>query len=827
MRLVPPVLPPMLALSTLLAVPSLAAPPAPPPGQGALLTRTESGETVPVPLQHTEVEAAVTGNVAQVEVIQTFHNPYDRKIEALYVFPLPDRAAVSHMEIRLADRTIAGVVKTRDEARRIYQDALARGRVTALLDQERPNMFIQSVANILPGSEIVILIRYHETVPCEEGLYTFTFPMVVGPRFTPGPREAAGSGPPLLPPGRRSGHDIGLEVRLDAGATAREIRSPSHAIEVRSDGRGGDVIRLRAEDAIPDRDFVLTYRVDGAQPGLIVLPHRDGGDGYFLALIYPDAEPQASRIAPKEMIFVVDCSGSMFGPPIDKAKDAIRYALEHLNPLDTLQIIRFSGRAESFAPSPVLATAGNVERAQAYVDRLSAVGGTIMLEGVRAALSYPRDPDRLRIVSFMTDGYIGDEEEILAYVMGHLGEARMFPFGVGDAVNRYLLDRMAEFGRGAVEYLLIRQGTAGPVERFYERIRNPYLTDITLDWGGLPVTGVYPSRTPDLWLGQPVVLYGRYQRPGAGEITLRARLGGEPFERRFEVRLPERHTEGAAIAALWARARIEDLSREQIGDPQPAREQEIIAVALAHNLVTKHTSFVAVDEATDTGAEAPVAVDVPVPLPPGVGHQAVLGMTETVTTGSGQVKLSAEFIESLPIVGRNHQDVLEKAPERPRTVGGVVGGSLGGVVGGIIGGVAGARVVDVVSLTDGVSTPLPSLCRLESGRPTYRVGEPVDVILTVENRSQTTLRLPSPLSIAGGARFLILDDRGRALEHPDVETVPATGTSIPPLGKLSFKIRLDGPGGYPIVRPGRYRIVFVGSDMGLADSGILVVTIAE
>src|SRR5437867_3001925 len=335
-----------------------------------------------------------------------------------------------------------------------------------------------------------------------------------------------------------------------------------------------------------------------------------------------------------------------------------------------------------------------------------------MLEGVRTALEYKEDEQRLRIVSFMTDGYIGNEEAILAYMAKHLGGARLFSFGVGTSVNRYLLDKMADFGRGAVEYVLPGDDSGKAIRRFYDRIRSPYLTNIQIDWGGLGVTDMYPREISDLFLGQPVAVYGRYGQPGKAEVTLRARLGGKPYEQRYTVLLPARQDEGEAIGTLWARAHIEDLSDRLIVSSQPALVEEITRVALAHRLVSKYTSFVAVEEQIDTWLEKPALVEVPVCTPPGVSYDMTYGAStgvemmerirvaaqgEVVNTESttSSTTFNSEFIDALPILGRNYQDVLTLAP------------GVSDVDGDGNPTIHGSRDTDVVTLVDGVSTNDP------------------------------------------------------------------------------------------------------------------------
>ncbi|MGH9750646.1 MAG: VIT and vWA domain-containing protein, partial [Candidatus Polarisedimenticolia bacterium] len=830
---------------------------------------------------HTAVRAEMTGIVAEVEVTQSFENPYERPIEAIYIFPLPDRAAVNDMEIRLEDRVIRGVIKSRSEARALYEAARGAGQTAALLDQQRPNIFTQAVANILPGDEIRVRLRYFEALPYRSGGQEFVFPMVVGPRHTGGAADAEQIAPPFLKPGHRSAHDISIEIRIDAGVAIDDPVSPSHRIAVEREGGQRVSVRLEADDAIPNRDFVLRYSLDGSAPNLIVLPHRTTDEGYFLALLQPQVDPPPAAIAPKEMIFVVDCSGSMSGPPIEKVKGAMRHALQNLDPLDNFQILRFSDDAEAFAPEPAPATPSQIALALDYVENLSGSGGTIMLSGVRAALGYREDPQRLRIVSFMTDGYIGNEEEILSYLRENLGGARLHSFGVGDAVNRYLLDKMAAFGGGSAEYILLEDGSGHPVERFYERIRRPYLTHVSLDWGGLRVSDVHPSIVPDLFLGQPIVLSGRYRGQGSAEVTLRGRLGGRLWEGRFPVRLPERHIEGAAIATLWARERIEALSDRQIGSPGPGMVEEITTTALAHNLVSAYTSFVAVEEYVRNAEGVPVTVAAPVCLPSGVDHDMtvgpapstgavegirVLGSTDPITTDSGY---SAEFVESLPIIGRNYQDVLVRAPGAVDTDG---DGNPN---------IHGSRDVDVVTLIDAASTTDPHAgqaveglaldsiggveaessgasaefslsyggfagifpdgkgkptpgpaagirvdCRLESPRREYLAGDPIEVVLTMTNRSKAAIGIPEALSVAGGgARFQILNEERLAVPHPRDALQGGASRSLKPGATATYRFVLNGPESYRLDAPGIWSLVFLGSELGLVDSNRLTIVI--
>ncbi len=611
--------------------------------QGALRVIVEEGaEPLEFPLQHTDVRAEIAGMVADVTVTQTFANPYEDTIEAVYVFPLPQNAAVNDMTMKIGDRTIRGLIKKREEARQIYEEAREAGQIAGLLEQERPNIFTQSVANITPGAEILIEIHYVQDLKYDDGTYEFTFPMVVGPRFIPGrPIGRTGGGwapdtdqvpdasritPPVLKPGERTGHDIALAVTLDAGVPIQDLRCRSHEVEMQRTGDSRATVSLKPFDTIPNKDFMLAWDVAGEQPEMALLAHRAGDTGGFFSLmIQPKAEFEVGEITPKEMIFVVDCSGSMRGEPISAAKQAMRRCITHMQPGDTFRVIRFSEAASQLSQEPLTNTPENIRRGLVYIEQMSGSGGTQMIEGIKAALDYPEDPERLRIVSFMTDGYIGNETEILAAIEDKLGGARLFAFGVGSSVNRYLLERMAEVGRGTVEYMRPNEDSSELVERFYERIDKPFLIDIDIDWSGLQVADIYPKRIPDLFAAQPVILHGRYTEPGAGAIRVRGRLAGELWSQRLDVELPQQNEHNAALASLWARARIKDLMGRMYHGEDEAIVAQVTNLALEFRLMSAYTAFVAVEETVVREDGELRTVYQPVPMPEGVSYEGVFG----------------------------------------------------------------------------------------------------------------------------------------------------------------------------------------------------------
>ncbi|HEY3448381.1 MAG TPA: VIT domain-containing protein [Myxococcales bacterium] len=594
----------------------------------------ETGPTGPFVLKHTAVDATVSGLVARVQVTQEFENPFRDRVEAIYVFPLPDNAAVDDLTLVVGQRVIKAAIKKREEARRDYEEAKSQGRRAALLDQERPNIFTQSVANIMPGDKVRVVIRYVAPLKYDDGSFEFNFPMVVGPRYIPGaalPGASQGTGtaadsvrvpdasritPKTLPPGQRSGRDISIKLHLDAGLPIEDLASVSHRIWVDRPSTREAEIELNADDRVPNKDLVVRWKVAGRELRSALMATRGAGGGYFALMFQPPASEAFAPVVPKEMVFVIDTSGSMTGEPLQAEKSFMRQALKAMNPDDTFTLVDFSDSASTFHPSPLANTPRNVERALAYLDALPAGGGTNQLAGIRAALVPRTDPSRLRTVLFMTDGFIGNEEEILAEVERTLGDARLFSFGVGSSVNHYLLARLAEVGRGFYQYVRADEDQGEAIERFVRRIAKPLVTDLEIDWGGLVVSEVLPRKIPDLFDQQPVIVLGKYEQPGRAQVVVHGRTGRMSRSTELEVELPERQEEHQAIATLWARARIEELERQQYRGEQADLVRQITSLGLEHRLMTRYTSFIAVDQSPVANPDSkivtvPVAVDLP------------------------------------------------------------------------------------------------------------------------------------------------------------------------------------------------------------------------
>ncbi len=615
--------------------------------QGALRILNKDGQaSAACPLKQTDVKAEITGSMARVNVTQEFQNPLTEKIEAVYVFPLPRNAAVDDMTMLVGDRTVKGKIKRREEARMIYETAREAGQVAGLLDQERPNIFTQSVANITPGATVKITISYVEFLKYDEGTYEFVFPMVVGPRYVPGQPvgqqstgwspdtsqvpDASRITPQVTPPGTRAGHDISISVALDAGVPIDSLNCASHDVNTTNRPANNQaVVQLRSETTIPNKDFVLKFDVAGKKINDAVLTHRGAQGGFFSMIFQPPDRVTAADVAPKELVFVLDTSGSMNGFPIEKAKETMKLALDALYPEDTFNLITFSGDTHILFPQPKPATRENLRLAQAFLASRQGSGGTEMMAAIRAALDPSDKQDYVRIVCFMTDGYVGNDMEIVAEVQKH-PNARVFSFGIGSSVNRFLLDKMAEAGRGEVEYVALTDDGSAAARRFHERVRNPLMTDIEIDWSGLPVADVYPKRIPDLFSAKPLILTGRYTAGGRGVVRLKGRLAGREFTREIPVELPKSQPQHDVLATLWARTRIDDLMSQdyrgiQNGNPQTDVREAITQLGLEYRLMTQFTSFVAVEETIVTDGGQPRRIDVPVEMPEGVSYEGVFG----------------------------------------------------------------------------------------------------------------------------------------------------------------------------------------------------------
>ncbi|MGE5322295.1 MAG: VIT domain-containing protein [Actinomycetota bacterium] len=604
-----------------------------------------------VPLRHTTVKTEISGFVARTEVTQEFENVLADPVEAIYVFPLPENGAVDGMTMKVGDREIQAIIKERDEARKIYEAARNAGHTAALLDQERPNIFTQSVANIPPNSKVEVKLYVLELLKYEAGTYEFAFPTVVGPRYIPGSPTAGSSkrgtmpdtsevpdASKISPPvagvhtgAAHAGHDISFGVNLKAGVPISDVESTSHKIFADRTGADSFHITLADETVLPNKDFILKYKVAGVGIDDAVLQHSDASGGYFSLILQPPELVSDEVAVPRQLIFVLDTSGSMFGFPLEMAKKTILRALDNLRTDETFNLITFAGATRVLFPEPVPATRENIATAKKVLAGTYGGGGTEMMTAIRTALGddagadKPMEGDPIRVVCFMTDGYVGNDAAIIAEVKKH-PDARVFAFGIGTAVNRFLLTKMSEEGHGDVEFVTDPKEAGPAADRFYERVHTPVLTNISIDWNGLPVTDIYPRQAPDLFSAKPIVITGRFTGHPAGNIVVKGMQGTGEFGRVIPVNFSEPDPDNAALEKIWARDKVDDLMSQDWQGIQYGNSKykaDIIKVGLEHSLATQYTSFVAVETRTVVQDGKPVRIEVPVELPERVSPLAV------------------------------------------------------------------------------------------------------------------------------------------------------------------------------------------------------------
>lgn len=616
--------------------------------QGCLRVREPDGDVVECPLKHTDVKVDISGFIARVKVTQTFYNPYDDKIEAVYVFPLSNTGAVDSMTMLVGDRRIIGQIKKRADARAIYEAALRQGVTASLLEQERPNIFTQSVGNIKPKQAVEVEITYIDVLKYDLGSYEFHFPMVVAPRYMPGAAtgqngtgwspdtdkvpDASRISPPVLKQGQRNGHDISLTLALDAGVPIQGIHTSSHKSNITPVGDAGAKVMLLPEDSIPNKDFILRYKVAGKQPEMAILAHKPAeGDGYFMLMLQPCVDPELLASPPREMVFLIDKSGSMDGQPTAKVKEIMRACFKRSRPDDTVQVIAFSDTASALFDKPVPASPENIARCLNYTDSLQGGGGTEMMNGIKLAFDPALDPKRDRVVVLVTDAEVGNDDEIINAVAkkanSHL---RVWTFGVGNAPNRHLIDNVAKRGGGKAAVIDLNTDPDQMVGEAMSRIYKAQLEKITIDWGGVNVYDVLPRKVPDLWAGAPVILFGKYAEGAAGTVTINGMADGKPLSFSQDVSLPySDYANHDVLPQVWARQKIDDLTAMMAGDSDDPIVDEITQVALDYHLMSQYTSMVAVDE-SEIGkqtepATPPRRIAVAVPMPDGMSYTGVFG----------------------------------------------------------------------------------------------------------------------------------------------------------------------------------------------------------
>jgi Ca-activated chloride channel family protein len=565
---------------------------------GTLLLRTSDGERVLALRQSTTIRAQVTGNVARVHVTQKFENPGDVWVEGLYVFPLSAAAAVDELEMIVGERRIRGEIKRKEEARATYEKAKSEGRRASLVDQERPNMFTTSVANIAPHSSITVDIAYLDTVPYRDGRYTLNLPLSITPRYTPGAPGDEAAPPSSMPSTatpeavRPEMQTAQIEVDLLPGFAMGDVRSINHPADVSAIASGRRVT-LQGSTIPADRDFELVWTPAAIpETEASAFAERFNGDTYVLVALTP---PQmiASRAYKREVLFIIDTSGSMQGPSIEQAKAALQLGVQRLAPGDTFNIIRFSSDASSLFEAPRIADSEARSEAARYIGRLVADGGTEMRRALDMAFSMPSSHEALRQIVFVTDGSVSNEAELVKSIHERIDSARLFTVGIGAAPNAYFMREAAAAGRGSYTFIPNVNEVRARMEDVFRKLENPALIDLQVFWPG-GVQGELATALPsDVYAGDPLVVVARLPKVPEGVLALTGRSGGGAWIRQLQIKSAG---EQSGIAKLWARERIGELSRQKNfgGDAEELKTQ-IAGLALGYHLVSEYTSLVAVD----------------------------------------------------------------------------------------------------------------------------------------------------------------------------------------------------------------------------------------
>jgi Ca-activated chloride channel family protein len=620
---------------------------------GSFLMHREKGEPwAQAPTLSTEVAFRVAGVIARATVKQRFRNTTSDWVEGVYVFPLPEKAAVDHLLMHVGERTIEGRIREREQAKAEYQQAKDEGRKASLVEQERPNVFTTSVANLGPGEELSVEIEFQQTLDFDEGEVRLRFPLVVGPRYIPGDpssEEPKGLGwsldsflvsdasritPPVLPPGEGPRNPVAIQVELDAGFPVAALVSRYHPVVSEKKEEGRYEVRLRDELVPADRDFELTWTPrPGTMPrGALFREERDGAT-YALVTLFPPVGPEVEAVRlPREVVFVIDTSGSMQGHSIEQARQALSLAIDRLRPTDRFGVIQFNSFTESLWEEVRPATPENRAAARRWVQGLAANGGTEMAGALQAALVGSDDPSLVRQVVFLTDAGVGNEEQLFGIIRERLGDTRLFTVGIGSAPNGHFMTRAAEFGHGTYTYIGDVREVEEKMSRLFRVLESPVLTGIEIAWPPGAAVEAWPSRIPDLYLGEPVVVSARLSGV-VEDVSVTGRRGDESWTTAMTIAEGRR---GPGAAVLWARRKIESLqdSLHTGADPEEVREA-VVALGLEHHLVTKHTSLVAVDVTEARPGDAALQSGaLPTNLPHGWRYEGVFGeLPQTATDG--------------------------------------------------------------------------------------------------------------------------------------------------------------------------------------------------
>lgn len=627
--------------------------------RGTLLFKGENNYTS-APVLHMDVQFNITGMVARAHVKQKFTNLESTWQEGVYVFPLPEDAAVDHMRMQIGERIIEGQIKEKRQAKQIYTQARKNGKKAGLVEQERPNIFTTSVANIGPKESIVVEIEYQQIIKYDLGNFSLRFPMVVAPRYIAGNTHIegfSGSGwasntdqvpdaaritPPVMHPDKGKINPVSININLDSGFKLGDITSPYHAIDVSRPTDTRYQIRLAQTDVPADRDFVLNWQaIPGNGPKAALFRQAKDANDYALVMVLPPDRKQ-SKILNREIIFVIDTSGSMAGTSIIQAKSALDIALNRLNKGDRFNIIQFNSRTLQLFHQSQTVTQSSIQQARAYIYALQAQGGTEMSPAIHAALRYQHDTAAVRQVVFLTDGSVGNENELFAIIEQQLGNSRLFTIGIGSAPNSHFMSNAARFGRGTHTYIGNTHEIRQKMIALFDKIERPVLSHIRIQWPDDISIESWPQKIPDLYQGEPLLVTVKARRLPK-QIRVSGRIAGSDWQAHLSLQGGQQKP---GISVLWARRKIAALIDQQRSQKEVQDlRKEIITTALDHHLVSKYTSLIAVDVTPSRNIQEPLhRKALPTNLPAGGQYDKVFGRMPATATPAPIYFLSGIFL---------------------------------------------------------------------------------------------------------------------------------------------------------------------------------------
>ncbi|HSV59343.1 MAG TPA: VIT and VWA domain-containing protein [Variovorax sp.] len=626
-----------------------------------------------LPLKNTAVDVKIAGVIGQVRVTQTYRNEGTRAIEASYVFPGSTRAAVDGLTVRLADRVIHAQIREKQKARIEYEQARQEGKTAALLEQHLPNVFQMKVANILPGDEVQVELRYNELLVPQAGSYQFVFPTVVGPRYNSPQSEQAQANwvaQPTLRAGIASNTAFQMKLAIDTPLAIQDVRSITHAIEVQrgNEDRHAQVALAASTHSANDRDFVLDFRLAGERiaSGLMLYPGQGKDEeNFFLAMVQPPRSVAAEAVSPRDYIFVVDISGSMHGFPLDTAKVMLERLIGGLRPSDTFNVLLFSGSNHMLSPHSVPATRANIEQALSVIRSYGGGGSTELIPALRRVYAQPKADKVSRTVVVVTDGYVTVEREAFELVRRNLSQANVFAFGIGSSVNRHLIEGLARAGMG--EPFVITDPLQAPREaaRFKRMIESPLLTQVRARFDGLDVYDVEPSALPDVLGERPVIVFGKWRGKAQGRLIVEGQGADGPWRQQLPVNAQSLRPDALALRSLWARHRIAALQDQEALQGGSQLREEITGLGLRYGLLTQYTSFIAVDQVVRNATPADSArVDQPQPLPKGVSELALASGATAEVPGTPEPEALGAIAVALSMLAMLRRRARRNDPRR-------------------------------------------------------------------------------------------------------------------------------------------------------------------